>query len=47
MSYPDNIGEQESAPLIINMHGYGGNALNQRYYSEMVWYPYMILKINP
>ncbi len=35
MSYPDNIGEQESAPLIINMHGYGGNALNQRYYSEM------------
>ena len=35
MSYPDNISEQESAPLIINMHGFGGNALSQRYYSEM------------
>lgn len=35
MSYPDNISEQESAPLIINMHGFGSNALSQRYYSEM------------
>ena len=35
MSYPDNISEQESAPLIINMHGFGGNSLSQRYYSEM------------
>ncbi len=35
MSYPDNFSEQESAPLIINMHGFGSNALSQRYYSEM------------
>ena len=34
MSYPDeNFNEPPS--LIINMHGYGGNALNQRYYTEM------------
>ena len=35
MSYPENISDQESAPLIINMHGFGGSALSQRYYSEM------------
>ena len=35
VSYPDNISEHESVPLIINMHGFGGNALSQRYYSEM------------
>ena len=35
VSYPDNLEEQESAPLIINMHGYGSSALSQRFYSEM------------
>ena len=35
MSYPDNFSGQESTPLIINMHGFGSNALSQRYYSEM------------
>ena len=30
MSYPDENFD-EPASLIINMHGYGGNALNQRY----------------
>ena len=35
MSYPDDISSSAPAPLIINMHGYGGGALNQRYYSEM------------
>tara|TARA_B100000676_G_scaffold294033_1_gene331542 strand:- start:412 stop:1434 length:1023 start_codon:yes stop_codon:yes gene_type:complete len=35
VSYPDNIEEEDSAPLIINMHGYGSSALSQRFYSEM------------
>ena len=33
VSYPSNA--VESTPLIINMHGYGSNALEQRFYSEM------------
>ena len=33
VSYPDN--SDESIPLIINMHGYGGNASQQQYYAEM------------
>ena len=33
VSYPNN--SIESTPLIINMHGYGGNATNQQIYSEM------------
>tara|TARA_Y100001936_G_scaffold250614_1_gene303823 strand:- start:102 stop:1109 length:1008 start_codon:yes stop_codon:yes gene_type:complete len=35
VSYPDNVEDQESVPLIINMHGYGGSASSQRLYSEM------------
>jgi len=33
VSYPDNA--TQDTPLIINMHGYGGNAANQQVYSEM------------
>lgn len=33
MAYPDNI--NESAPLIINMHGFGGNAIQQQSYTQM------------
>lgn len=32
-SYPDEV--NEPCPLIINMHGFGGNALSQWSYSEM------------
>ena len=35
VSYPENISDEESIPLIINMHGFGGSALSQRYNSEM------------
>ena len=33
VSYPNN--SIEPAALIINMHGYGGSALNQQAYSQM------------
>ena len=33
VSYPDNASQE--TPLIINMHGYGGNAINQQIYSDM------------
>ena len=33
ISYPSNI--TESTPLVINMHGYGGNAQQQQNYSQM------------
>ncbi|MDB3868798.1 hypothetical protein N9263_01900, partial [Candidatus Marinimicrobia bacterium] len=33
VSYPDNANQE--TPLIINMHGYGGNAMNQQIYSDM------------
>ncbi|MFL2997230.1 MAG: dockerin type I domain-containing protein [Candidatus Neomarinimicrobiota bacterium] len=33
VSYPEN--SLEPCPLIINMHGFGGNALGQRFSSEM------------
>jgi len=33
ISYPNNT--TEATALIINMHGYGGNALNQQGYSQM------------
>ena len=37
LSYPENInpGIDEAIPLIINMHGYGGNAAQQQYYTQM------------
>ena len=36
ISYPSNINpENDLIPLIINMHGFGGNALNQMYYTQM------------
>ena len=37
VSYPENVDSQseELIPLIINMHGYGGNASGQIYYSQM------------
>ena len=33
VSYPDSA--TEPCPLVINMHGFGSNALEQLYYSEM------------
>jgi polyhydroxybutyrate depolymerase len=33
VSYPNNASQE--TPLIINMHGYGGNAINQQIYSDM------------
>ena len=36
VAYPDNI--DEFAPLIINMHGYGGNAAGQISYTQMNQY---------
>jgi polyhydroxybutyrate depolymerase len=35
VSYPQNVGTDSEVPLIINMHGYGSDALSQRFYSEM------------
>ena len=35
VSYPENSDNIESIPLIINMHGYGGNAQQQQIYSQM------------
>ena len=35
IAYPADISPDENAPLIINMHGYGGNAQQQQAYSEM------------
>ena len=33
VAYPADINPEENAPLIINMHGYGGNAEQQQYYT--------------
>jgi len=38
ISYPEELGSSSSTPLIINMHGFGGNPSSQRYYSEMDQY---------
>ena len=39
MSYPTNVNpEDNSIPLIINMHGFGGNAVNQISYTQMNQY---------
>jgi len=35
VSFPADIHPEENIPLIINMHGYGGNAEQQQTYSEM------------
>ena len=35
MSYPNNVDYSNPPALIINMHGYGGNALSQRSSSQM------------
>ena len=35
LSIPSDMNSDNPAPLIINLHGYGGNATQQLYYSEM------------